>query len=144
MKTFSNLVKENNSMKTFKANVNVSFDTVVFAENEGSAGEDIDKMVDSLSVSGSDLVITNYQINNIEEINNGEEIIESLLNEDAAISKNAYNHIIKTYEETIERLKDNDVSTLNTLLKIYFTELFGYNNNNNNKENDWRLSTSEI
>lgn len=71
MRKLSDLIKENESTKKFKYNATVTVEGSVFAENEGNAGELIDKEMDT--VQG----MVNYEIINIEE-----DTTESFVNPD--------------------------------------------------------------
>lgn len=75
MKTLSELIKENESSKKFKYNATVQVEGHVYAENEGNAGELVDKEMDLIPG------LVSYEIINIEEDSS-----EGYINPDLAIA----------------------------------------------------------
>lgn len=102
MRKLSDLIKENESTKCFKYNATVTVEGSVYAENEGSAGEMVDKNMDEIPG------MVNYEIISIEE-----ESSEGYINPDLAIGS-----------EISEDVNTNNADDRLEIIKKYIHDTF--------------------
>lgn len=85
MRKFSEKINENESLKNYNYKMFVDLEGNITAHSEGDAGEIVDKLVDLIGATSPSIVVTNYQIEEINEL--GPRELDSDLGESYYIPK---------------------------------------------------------
>lgn len=72
MKKFSEKLNENNTLKNYSYKMTVNVEGNVVSSSESEAGELIDSLVDEIGATNPSIVVTNYQIEEIDELGSRE------------------------------------------------------------------------
>ena len=86
MKKFSEKLNENNTLKNYSYKMTVNVEGNVVSSSEGDAGELVDSLVDEIGATNPSIVVTNYQIDEIDELGSRE--LDSDLGESYYTPKN--------------------------------------------------------
>lgn len=72
MKKFSEKLNENNTLKNYSYKMTVNVEGNVVSSSESDAGELVDSLVDEIGATNPSIVVTNYQIDEIDELGSRE------------------------------------------------------------------------